>query len=184
MGALISAHAHLGETDKAFQIAAGYAEWGVRPDSRFILCVLDVCMQSCTHAQLQWVSQVAEKHCINLQRVGHQLLRAHLHAVSRYHSSEPTNDSRMLLDAALALYSKAIQHQWQLTSSTYRWLLSLCASHNLVNDAIMVLGDMAKGGHEPGLKVLDDVMAAAHRLSEIDDDALALWKAGSNDCCA
>ena len=47
------------------------------------------------------------------------------------------------------------------------------------SDALVLLGHMADRAQEPGLTVLDEVMASCHRVGDIDEQTLELWRMGS-----
>lgn len=204
LSALVTAHERVGNSVAAFRAARRAQSLGVRPDGRLLSAVLRACVRSPQAAadELRWVMATAEAHGFGLKPMGDLVLRAHLAACapsrspSRPHRgaasrspSRPRRGAAIAVDAAsvadghlddaLQTYERAREHDWPLTAGTHRTLLGMCAQQDRLTEALELLEHMATLGHEPGLPVLDKLMAASHRVGDIDDDTLALWMQGS-----
>ncbi len=186
LSALVSACARIGDPPAALRGARLSEALGVRPDLRLLRAVLQASMRAPMPQReaLGWVMEAAAVHGIELRDVADLLLRAHLARAPRRSSRRatahpPAPASPTRLDAALEVFERARRHEWPLTAQTHRTLLSACAQHDRMAEALELLEYMESREHAPGLAALDDLMSASHRAGDINDHTLALWMAGS-----
>ena len=182
LSSLMNSCNRLGEPKQAMDAFLNSRSEVAAPDVHVLRAALYTCLdlrfrretRGKASALLRRINSVAKQHSLPLRGVSDLMLRAHV-ACAPFRPSTSDNNPSTSIDAALNVYHHGREQNWDQTVGARRGVLTMCARHDRVEEALDVLQHLQEDGIEPGFEALDELMRACRRRGDIDEETLSLW---------